>query len=405
MAIRKRRWQTPAGETREKWVAEFTDSTGRRRRKTFSTKKAAEIFESQARVDIRAGLFTADGASVSVKDAGDLWLKSATARGLERSTVDSYRQALNFHIQPLIGSKKLSQLTAPAVRSFEDALRDGSVDGKTRSPAMVKKVRAALSILLNDAQERGLVNRNVVSELRNRRNGAERRQERRQRGKLKVGVDIPATAEISALIAALANEHPRQRAILITAIFTGLRASELRGLRWEDVDFASKEIRVHQRADRYNVIGKPKSESGERTVPVPPMALNVLREWKLKCPTSELGLAFPTSAGTVVQLADIVNRGLIPAQIAAGVVTYVKKNDGTEVVRAKYSGLHALRHFFASWCINRRADGGLELPLKVVQERMGHSTIQMTADRYGHLFPRGDDHEELAAAESRLWIA
>jgi integrase len=61
-----------------------------------------------------------------------------------------------------------------------------------------------------------------------------------------------------------------------------------------------------------------------------------------------------------------------------------------------------LRHFFASWCINRRVDGGLELPLKVVQARMGHSTIAMTADVYGRLFPRGDDSAELAAAEKFL---
>ena len=66
---------------------------------------------------------------------------------------------------------------------------------------------------------------------------------------------------------------------------------------------------------------------------------------------------------------------------------------------AKYKGLHALRHFYASWCINRRVDGGLELPLKVVQARLGHASIQMTADTYGHLFPRGDDGSELAAAE------
>jgi integrase len=78
-------------------------------------------------------------------------------------------------------------------------------------------------------------------------------------------------------------------------------------------------------------------------------------------------------------------------QIAAGVVDAHG--------RAKYPGLHALRHFYASWCINRRADGGLELPLKVVQARLGHATIAMTADRYGHLFPRGDDRAELAAAE------
>ena len=75
---------------------------------------------------------------------------------------------------------------------------------------------------------------------------------------------------------------------------------------------------------------------------------------------------------------------------------------GAPIRVAKYTGLHALRHFYASWCINRRADGGLELPAKVVQERLGHSSIMMTMDVYGHLFPRGDASEELAAAERSL---
>ena len=69
---------------------------------------------------------------------------------------------------------------------------------------------------------------------------------------------------------------------------------------------------------------------------------------------------------------------------------------------AKYKGLHSLRHFYASWCINRRVDGGLELPPKVVQARLGHASIQMTSDVYGHLFPRTDDGAELAAAEQAL---
>jgi integrase len=84
----------------------------------------------------------------------------------------------------------------------------------------------------------------------------------------------------------------------------------------------------------------------------------------------------------------------LPAQVAGGVV----KADGA----AKYTGLHALRHFYASWCINRRQDGGLELPAKLVQTRLGHSSIVMTLDTYGHLFPRGDDGAELAAAERDL---
>jgi integrase len=70
---------------------------------------------------------------------------------------------------------------------------------------------------------------------------------------------------------------------------------------------------------------------------------------------------------------------------------------------AKYTGMHALRHFYASWLINRTQDGGHGLPPKVVQERLGHSTITMTMDTYGHLFPRGDDSEELARAENALF--
>jgi integrase len=99
---------------------------------------------------------------------------------------------------------------------------------------------------------------------------------------------------------------------------------------------------------------------------------------------------------------NIVERGLAPTQIAAGVTIKGKGKDGKPVERAKYPGLHALRHFYASWCINRRVDGGLELPAKVVQERLGHSSIMMTMDVYGHLFPRGDDSAELAAAETAL---
>ena len=80
--------------------------------------------------------------------------------------------------------------------------------------------------------------------------------------------------------------------------------------------------------------------------------------------------------------------------LKAGVVTA----DG----KAKYTGLHALRHFFASWLINRKEDGGLGLPPKVVQERLGHASIVMTMDVYGHLFPRGDDSKELEDAATAL---
>lgn len=301
----------------------------------------------------------------------------------------------------------------PAVRAFEDELRDSG-----RSPAMVRKVLVSLGSLLADAQERGLVGRNVVREKsRARQKGKDRRHEKRQKGKLKIGVDIPTREEIKAIVAALDG---RWRPLLLTAIFAGLRASELRGLRWSDVDLEKHAIRVHQRADRFNDIGRPKSEAGERSVPVPPIVINALKEWKLAYSRPVIGrdddgkpiredvrpehLVFANGVGKVESLANIINRGLIPVQVTAGVSEPTGNVDeaGKSVVRARYTGMHALRHFYASWLINRPQDGGLGLPAKAVQERLGHSSIVMTMDVYGHLFPRGDDADELAAAERSL---
>jgi integrase len=398
MSIRRRAWKTAKGEAREAWIVDYRDKIegGARRLKTFSTKKAALAFEATARVEVRQGVHTAASESLTVSEAGKLWLATGESNKLERATLKGYRQHLDLHIRPYIGGVKLAQLTAPLVRDFEDRLAAGLMPNgqapQPRSRAMVRKIRVSLSSILSDAMERGHITRNVVRDLRStRRKGKERQAERRQRGKLKVGVDIPSPSEIKAIVGALEG---RWRAPILTAIFTGLRASELRGLNWSSVDFDRRELHVRQRADRFNTIGAPKSESGERTVPLPPLALNALREWKLRCPKSKLDLVFPSSGGRIEHHSNIVSRGLAPAVIRAGVTTA----DG----RPKYTGLHALRHFYASWCINRRVDGGLELPAKVVQERLGHSGVALTMDLYSHLFPRGDDSAELAAAERAL---
>src|SRR5215469_18150686 len=252
---------------------------------------------------------------------------------------------------------------------------------------MVRKILASLSSILSDARDRGLVAQNVAHQRRARNKGS---REARQKRLLEVGVDIPTPAEIRAIIARL-DGSGRHQPFLLTAIFTGLRASELRGLRWTDINLARNELHVRQRADRFHTIGALKSATSRRSIPLLPMVTNALRERRLTAPRNESGLVFPGSQGRPITLATIIEMTWHPAQIAAGVIA----KDGS----AKYSGLHALRHFYASWCINRRVDGGLELPLKVVQARMGHSSIQITADRYGHLFPRGDDSAELAAAE------
>jgi integrase len=382
VSVRKRTWNSPRGEPKEAWVVDYIDQHGDRHLKTFAKKRDADAHHALVGVTVRAGTHTADSKSVTVAKAAEMWLESCEAAGLERTSMVAYRQRADLHIVPILGALRLSQLTVPLVRGFEDRLRR---DG--RSAAMVRAARRALGGILADAQERGLVAQNVVYSLR--KNRRSRRAD--GNGKLKIGVNIPSPAEMRAIVGALDTAAGRYRPLLLTAIFTGLRASELRGLRWSDVDLKRGELHVRQRADRYGKIGRPKSEAGERTVPLPPMVVAALRQHRLASARNDQDIVFSNSRDGIEHRNTIVGRGFHPAQVAAGVVD---RHGG-----AKYKGLHALRHFYASWCINRRLDGGLELPLKVVQARLGHASIQMTADVYGHLFPSGDDGSELAAAE------
>jgi integrase len=404
MSIRKRQWATASGDVRECYVVQYStselDSRGKRKRhvKAFDRKKDAEVFHAQVRVDIGKGVHVPASKSITIEAAGRNWIDSCG--DLERTTVDGYQQHLNLHINPYLGGVKLSALTVAIVRDWQDKLRKGvpapgQAEAEPRTADMVKRVTTSLGSLISDATERGHVGTNVVRNLRaNRKRGKERKAERRAKGKLKLGTDIPTPTEIDAILAAADG---RWRPFLLVAIRCGLRASELRGLRWEDIDFKKAALHVHQRADAYNKIGPPKSESGERAVPIPPATLQALKEWKLKGPRNarrELHYVFPNGDGNVENHANIVTRGLAPTLIDAGVTDPAGE--------AKYSGLHALRHYFASWCINRKVDGGLELPLKVVSERLGHSNIAITADLYGHLFPRSDDTAELAAGEGKF---
>ena len=154
----------------------------------------------------------------------------------------TYRQHIDLHIVPLLGRAKISEITVPIVAKFKNQLRD-----KGTSPQMVKKIIVSLGSLIADAQEHGLVAHNAVRELRrNKRRGE--RQARGEKRKLVVGTDIPTPDDISKFDSAFAPD--RWRALLGGRPFTGLRASELRGLRWCDVDLKEGELHVRQRADR-----------------------------------------------------------------------------------------------------------------------------------------------------------
>jgi integrase len=228
---------------------------------------------------------------------------------------------------------------------------------------MRRKGITNLKTMLTFAQGQGLVAQNVARGVKIKTD------KRAATRKLKEGVDFPSKVEIRALINNVSN---RWRAFFVVAIFTGLRASELRGLRWADVDLETDILAVSQRADAWRKIGAPKSAAGKREIPLVPMAINALEQWKLQCPAGELDLVFPNNVGRIESLPNIQRRVWEPLQIKSGLVD----SDGQPRYR-----FHSLRHAAASLFIAH-----LGWTPKRVQEVMGHASITMTFDRYGHLF-------------------
>src|SRR6516162_1543332 len=123
MSVRKRSWKGPNGETKESWIVDYGDAEGERHIKTFARKRDADAWHAKVGIDVRSGVHTADSKSPTVAEAGQLWLQTSRDARLERSTLEYYQQHLDLHIAPLLGSTKLSQLTVPMVRAFEDKLR------------------------------------------------------------------------------------------------------------------------------------------------------------------------------------------------------------------------------------------------------------------------------------------
>jgi integrase len=119
-----------------------------------------------------------------------------------------------------------------------------------------------------------------------------------------------------------------------------------------------------------------------------PLVFNTLREWKIACPKGSLDLVFSNTLGRVPPLTNITHRAWRPLQRKIGMV---------DAAGEPLFNFHALRHFFASWAIERG------FTPKRLQALLGHSSITMTFDRYGHLFPSlEDDHAKFASGELGL---
>lgn len=369
-SIRKREWTTEEGVTNTRWLVDYRDSAGKRRAKQFARKKDAQAWATTATWEVSQGTHTAESGSVTVAKAVELWIASAHAKDLETKTIAGYESTARLHIVPLIGGEKIARLRKPTIEAFKDQLL---ATGRTRH--RTKRAINFLSLILAEMERRGLVAQNVASGVRvviPKRDSTD--------------VVIPEPHELRAMLEHASDDF---RPFLLTAMLTGMRASELRGLTWRNVDFKEGVIRVTQRVDEKNKFGAPKSKAGRRSIPMSPRLTQELREWKMRCRNSLMELVFPSPEGKVWSYANLMNRSFWPLQVAAGVkVEVIDPIDGLPlckdfhfnhiVYEAKYS-LHALRHATASLWIRQGVD------LKRLKTWLGHASVQLTIDRYGHL--------------------
>lgn len=186
--------------------------------------------------------------------------------------------------------------------------------------------------------------------------------------------------EMRRLIDATAERH---RPLIMTACYTGMRQSEILGLKWEDIDWQSAKIYV-RRTLQQGKFYEPKTQSSRRTVVVPPVLLEALRVHQLR-QSVELGqnpfdLVFPNRAGKPMASRNLAQRVFEPALRSAGL---------------RKVSFHALRHSYVSLLLSQGES------IKFISRQVGHSSAKMTLDVYGHLL-EGAHEEAMEKLEERL---
>jgi integrase len=379
MATVRKRYRDAAKTQFMGFQADYFDQHGKRHAKLFALEREAKAFLKKVVPEVDRGVHTPENKSITVAEAAKLWLERANTEELETSTRTQYAIHARLHINPEIGNVKLAQLTAPMVEKFKDGLLK-----KNSSRQMASKILSSLKGVLKESMRLGAVAQNVAA-------GIQVGQQKRKSRRLEIGVDIPTKDDVRRILEAV--DGTRWHPLLATAAMTGLRASELRGLQWGDLTLdGDAMLRVRRRADEKNKMGLPKSAAGTREIPLSPWLVNVLRRWRLACPRKAgvLNLVFPNGAGNVEAHSNIIARGWSVAQRKLGMI---------DAEGAHRYNFHALRHFFASLMIEQN-----HLP-KRVQEMLGHNSLAMTYDLYGHLFPAGDDERAKMADATAFLVA
>lgn len=347
---------------------------GKRKRKTVYAGTAADVRDKMRAVHARqrAGMPVTDDRR-PLNDFPTEWLDHVVLPSVRPRTHESYASIVTNHLRPNIGTVPIGRLSASQAQGL---LAKKLAEGL--SPKTVEYIWQVLRRALNVAVSWGLVGQNVA---------------------VQTSPPRPTSKEVHVLsvedLKLLLQQAPRDRleAGFVLAITCGLRRGEVLGLRWEDVEidqapFTLRVRRSLQRRGGQLLDGEPKSTKSRRTIALPTLAVDALKRHRSLQNKDRLkvgnawngtGFAFLTGDGNRIDPRYFLRR-------------WHRLLEASGLPRAP---LHDARHGAASLMLSQG------VPLKVVQETLGHSTIRLTADLYGHLMP-GDAEKAAVAVDSAL---
>lgn len=352
------------------WVGQvsigYDPATGKLKRKSFYGKTRKEVADkiAQALQELKSGTFV-EPTQTTFGDWLDKWLTSYKKSQLKPSTYESYEMLINVHIKPALGKVPLAKLQAHMLQSFyNEKLEKGRADGKGGlSTRMVRYLHAIIRQALQQAVKEGLLARNVADAT--------------SPPTVKNKQMRPLTEE-ELLTFFEAAQEDRLFPAYVLAATTGLRRGELLGLCWDCVDLEQGIITVKRQLlvlkDGLALEETTKSKSGRRSVVLTDDAIRELKAWRKRQAQEKLllgeayqdnGLVFCKEDGTPLDPREFTKR-----------FQRLLEKAGLPKVR-----LHDLRHTHASLLLARGVHP------KVVQERLGHSSITITLDLYSHLAP------------------
>ena len=351
MAQIEDRWKTEPSRrgTGLRWRVRYHDDLGKHRTLSFQTKTKAERYRREVEQSLDRGTYVDPSASqVPFEEFATRWLRSAP--DLKPRTFENYDGIIRNHLTPAVGMTPLSRLRP---EHFRDLIRDRQECGL--SDSTVRRIVRVASTILRAAVSDRILTTNPVDGVRLPRETV--REMRFLTGE-----------ELVQLVDAV---QPHYRTYVLTAGVLGARSGELRGLHPTRLNLLKGQVQITEQLEELDGSlqrATPKTAASTRTVTIPRFLIADLEEQLSK--RSSTDYVFTTRDGMPIRASNFNRRVWQPATASAG-----------------FAGLrfHDLRHTAASLAIAVGAHP------KAIQERLGHSSITVTLDRYGHLFPALDE--------------